>query len=96
MERGFGPVADLVGGFADSISSELSGAMSVPDAGVSRLTASAMLARSAVGGAGWSAASRQTVVNQTFSTKVVRADADLYAAAPTIYRNAMREAGAYA
>lgn len=33
-----------------------------------------------------------TVVNQTFSTKVVRADADLYAAAPAIYRNAMREA----
>lgn len=96
LERGFGPVADLVGGFADSISSELSGAMSVPDAGVSRLAASAKLARSAVGGAGWSAASRQTVVNQTFSTKVVRADADLYAAAPTIYRNAMREARAYA
>lgn len=96
LERGFGPVADLVGGFADSISSELSGAMSVPDAGVSRLAASAMLARSAVGGAGWSAASRQTVVNQTFSTKVVRADADLYAAAPTIYRNAMREVRAYA
>ena len=96
LERGFGPVADLVGGFADSISSELSGAMSVPDAGVSRLAASAKLARSAVGGAGWSAASRQTVVNQTFSTKVVRADADLYAAAPTIYRNAMREAMAYA
>lgn len=96
LERGFGPVADLVGGFADSISSELSGAMSVPDAGVSRLAASSMLARSAVGGAGWSAASRQIVVNQTFSTKVVRADADLYAAAPTIYRNAMREARAYA
>lgn len=96
LERGFGPVADLVGGFADSISSELSGAMSVPDAGVSRLATSATLARSAVGGAGWSTASRQTVVNQTFSTKVVRADADLYAAAPTIYRNAMREARAYA
>lgn len=33
-----------------------------------------------------------TVVNQTFQTKVVRADSDLYTAAPVIYRNAMREA----
>lgn len=32
------------------------------------------------------------VVNQTFETKVVRADSDLYTAAPIIYRNAMREA----
>ena len=43
-----------------------------------------------------SAAPAGTVVNQTFSTKVVRADSDLYTAAPTIYRNAMREARAYA
>ena len=42
------------------------------------------------------AAGAGTVVNQTFSTKVVRADSDLYTAAPTIYRNAMREARAYA
>ena len=42
--------------------------------------------------AGYEPGGSGTVVNQTFSTKVVRADADLYAAAPTIYRNAMREA----
>lgn len=33
-----------------------------------------------------------TVINQSFGTKVVRSDADLYTAAPIIYRNAMREA----
>lgn len=31
-------------------------------------------------------------VNQTFNTKVVRSDEDLYTAAPIIYRNAIREA----
>lgn len=33
-----------------------------------------------------------TTINQTFETKVVRSDADLYTAAPIIYRNAVREA----
>lgn len=33
-----------------------------------------------------------TVINQHFSTRVVRSDEDLYAAAPIIYRNAIREA----
>ena len=32
------------------------------------------------------------IVNQTFNTKVVRADEDMYAVAPIIYRNATREA----
>ena len=36
--------------------------------------------------------SARTVVNQSFSTRVVRADEDLYAVAPIIYRNAAREA----
>ncbi|MEF2593330.1 MAG: hypothetical protein U0M51_02140 [Eggerthellaceae bacterium] len=34
----------------------------------------------------------RTVVNQTFNTRVVRADEDLYSVAPIIYRNAAREA----
>ena len=34
------------------------------------------------------------VINQNFSTTVVRSDEDLYVAAPIIYRNAMAEAGA--
>lgn len=42
--------------------------------------------------AGSRAESTGTVINQNFSTKVVRSDADLYTAAPIIYRNAMREA----
>lgn len=33
-----------------------------------------------------------TVINQSFATKVVRSDSDLYTAAPIIYRSAMREA----
>lgn len=32
------------------------------------------------------------VVNQTFNTRVVRADEDMYAVAPVVYRNAQREA----
>lgn len=35
---------------------------------------------------------RGRTIVQTFNTKVVRADSDLYTAAPIIYRNAMREA----
>lgn len=34
-----------------------------------------------------------TTINQSFDTKVVRSDDDLYVAAPIIYRNAMHEAG---
>ena len=34
-------------------------------------------------------------VNQTFNTKVVRSDEDLYVAAPILYRSAMREVGRY-
>ena len=33
-----------------------------------------------------------TTINQSFQTKVVRADSDLYTAAPIIYRDAMNEA----
>ena len=33
-----------------------------------------------------------TVVNQTFNTKVVRSNDDLYAAAPILHRNALDEA----
>ena len=46
--------------------------------------------RLVLGGSG--AASVGTVVNQSFDTRVVRADEDLYAVAPIVYRNATREA----
>lgn len=87
LSRGFSSVKRNVSGMAGELAASF---------GAPTLSASASLARSAVGGSGWASAARQTVVNQTFSTKVVRADSDLYAAAPTIYRNAMREAMAYA
>jgi len=36
--------------------------------------------------------SNGTTVNQTFNTKVVRSNDDLYAAAPILHRNALAEA----
>lgn len=88
LVRGFSDVKETVSGMAG----ELAGTFGSPTLSVGSRLARAAVAGSATG----AAASRQTVVNQSFNTKVVRADADLYAAAPTIYRNAMREARAYA
>lgn len=63
--------------------------------GVSATTA-VMQAATSTGTAPWlalaSSSDRGRTINQTFNTKVVRADSDLYAAAPIIYRNAVREA----
>lgn len=88
LVRGFSDVKETVSGMAG----ELAGTFGSPTLSVGSRLARAAVAGSATG----AAASRQTVVNQSFSTKVVRSDSDLYAAAPVIYRNAMREAMSYA
>lgn len=62
-------------------------------ASAARLRAAASPRRAEGAGArGAAPAAAGTVINQRFETRVVRADEDLYAAAPIIYRNAAREA----
>lgn len=92
LRRGFEATKSLVG----SMAGQIAGSFGTPALGISASVAtSGAIARAAVAPAA-RAATRATTVNQTFQTKVVRADSDLYSAAPTIYRNAMREARAYA
>lgn len=92
LRRGFEATKSLVG----SMAGQIAGSFGTPALGISASVAtSGAIARAAVAPAA-RAATRATTVNQTFQTKVVRADSDLYTVAPTIYRNAMREARAYA
>lgn len=88
----------IVHGLAEGIAEladEPANAMAAVMDGVSATTA-VMHAATSTGTAPWlapaSSSDRGRTINQTFNTKVVRADSDLYAAAPIIYRNAVREA----
>lgn len=88
----------IVHGLAEGIAEladEPADAMAAVMDGVSA-TAAVSNATISTGTAPWAAtistSDRSHIINQTFNTKVVRADSDLYAAAPIIYRNAIREA----
>ena len=81
IERAFGSeVEPLVSG----IGGRLADAMATGAPGFAWATARA--------GTPYPAPGRTTVVNQSFSTRVVRSDQDMYAAAAILSRSAMRTA----
>lgn len=81
LERAFGSdVVPLVSG----LGGRLADAMATGSPGLAWATARA--------GSPYPAPGRTTVVNQSFSTKVVRSDEDMYAAATILSRSAMRTA----
>lgn len=81
LERAFGSdVVPLVSG----LGSRLADAMATGSPGLAWATARA--------GSPYPAPARTTVVNQSFNTRVVRSDEDMYAAATILSRSAMRTA----
>lgn len=81
LERAFGSdVVPLVSG----LGSRLADAMAAGSPGLAWATARA--------GSPYPAPTRTTVVNQSFNTRVVRSDEDMYAAATILSRSAMRTA----
>lgn len=81
LERAFGSdVAPLVSG----LGGRLADAMATGSPGLAWATARA--------GSPYPAPTRTTVVNQSFNTRVVRSDEDMYAAATILSRSAMRTA----
>lgn len=90
LEEGLEAGADSAIGVAEDVAEALTadlGSLSF-DVGATISTSSldaSLVATSA-------AASQTTYIEQSFETKVVRSDSDLYTAAPILYRSAMREA----